>query len=78
MCNVEALCDVAGQVPAEIVRAVTRRCSVDLESLTKGELVSSSTVTSQKLCSSGSPIPPSGRWGNGKDIDETRIANSAS
>ena len=36
MCNVEALRDVAGQVPAEIVSAVTRRCSIDLESLTKG------------------------------------------
>jgi hypothetical protein len=36
MCNVEALRDVAGQVPAEIERAVTRRYSVDLESLTKG------------------------------------------
>ncbi|SFK76147.1 hypothetical protein [Shimia haliotis] len=35
--DVEALRDVAGQVPAEIERAVTRRYGVDLESLSHGE-----------------------------------------
>ncbi|WCE71604.1 hypothetical protein PL336_07170 [Sulfitobacter faviae] len=35
--EVEALRDVAGQVPAEIERAVTRRYGVDLESLAAGQ-----------------------------------------
>lgn len=35
--DIEALRDVAGQVPAEIERAVTRRYGVDLESLSHGE-----------------------------------------
>lgn len=35
--DVEALRDVAGQVPAEIERAVTRRYGVDLESLAEGQ-----------------------------------------
>lgn len=35
--DVEALRDVAGQVPAEIERAVTRRYGVDLESLAAGQ-----------------------------------------
>ncbi|MDP7152577.1 MAG: hypothetical protein QGI08_04300 [Paracoccaceae bacterium] len=35
--DIEALRDVAGQVPAEIERAVTRRYGVDLESLSCGQ-----------------------------------------